>query len=95
MRSHQREADKRIATRTSGRHYGIDKNAFVKEHASDEKGLLHVAHIDGDDRRGRSPYLKAERAKALEGIACHLPQAFYMLGLLLHDMYVLDRELHS
>ena len=87
---HKCHAHQRIGGMAGRRNDGIDEDTGLESHGRGRKGLLNVAYIEGDDGALGVADFKTFLLEALEGIACHLPQAFDALGLALEDMKGLE-----
>ena len=83
---HEGEAHEGVLRSTGGRDDGIDEHAFVQRFLRNDKRLVGVAHIKGDDGRFGFANLKAGVTETLQGIAGNVPQALDALRLLLDDV---------
>ena len=83
---HEAEADEGVVGSDSGRHNGIDEDAFVEEFAGDEEREVVVADEERDNRGGSVADFAAHVAEAVKGIVCNLPKMLHTLGLCFHDI---------
>ena len=86
MRSHQGEAHQCVLRRAGRWNDGIDEHTCVKRELGHEESLVHIMHIQGDDRALGVAYFKPFLAEAAPRIVGNRPQSLYTLRLLPKDM---------